>query len=586
MPIIRYKGGELNVSHSEEEKLNQFQSITSFPEEDLSDVITLLQNHSWKLEQALSQYFDGNWKKNLNLNATMDNDPSLVSSSLPAINNLNNSFLPLDTYVAPYLPVIKRLPSNYKEKFQIIGLQPSYYTYNSSPFMFAIMLLPNLILKLGVNIFSIFWYILSFGSNKNPDYKKKVSNIPLNPSTDHINITDEITAVLCDESEELLLLTSKKTYNELWEYCEKEFEFLLLIFLGDLNSNDPDINSQRFLKYILSDRKTLDLFKRNVDKIKIYIGSVKNIETWSVAKQLNVKYTPECFLVGNVCNSRNNVDGTCQMSVLNKLKVTSLSKFQNSLKISMETYGPELILNRSRAEDLKVARQIKQMQDEAYDESLRQDQIKSEKRRLIEKQTELEHMEQQLKEDKLKIVWTLNNLNWLSTSLHLLKEEIYPETEKIATLQIRTFDGKRIVKKFCESTDLYSLYATIGSHLYLGYISTSPEGIIKKIYDKIKELRSNEKTLCFKDDAFLSDRLETFTIEELENVITKELSNWSNGTTNDTITPDFELISPFPRYRVPCDKNLRLKDIPQLWPNGNLLIETCEGDNDDEDYAK
>ena len=49
MPIINHAGEEFHLSHEEEEKLNNFQGITNFPEDDLPLVIKLLQNHGWKL---------------------------------------------------------------------------------------------------------------------------------------------------------------------------------------------------------------------------------------------------------------------------------------------------------------------------------------------------------------------------------------------------------------------------------------------------------------------------------------------------------------------------------------------------------
>ena len=146
-------------------------------------------------------------------------------------------------------------------------------------------------------------------------------------------------------------------------------------------------------------------------------------ELWSVAKKLNVRFTPECLLIGNVLNNSGSLNGVTRMSVLNRLKLNSPNKFRNSLKLTMDRYNPEMIVNRTEQEELKLARQLKQMQDEAYEQSLKQDQIKEEKRRLEQEQEKAEKEIELQKERQLKLKETINNLQWLRNCTDLLSEE-------------------------------------------------------------------------------------------------------------------------------------------------------------------
>lgn len=602
MPVIHSADEEFHLSHEEEEKLNQFQLITAFADDELPLVIKLLQNHSWRLENALSRYFDDDtWKQ------TLTEGTPAIPERLPepvqqinqeqSIQNNDDTFMPFvinQSNLVPNLPIVTKLPADYKDRFQIVGLDKSSEDdFNYHPILVLIMLLPKALVKLGVGVFSFLWNIITFGLTSNNLLNKDTvaSKVPKAPiSTDILElppIEDSLKGILKDDSPRLLNYQTLKSFNEAFDHCQETFKYLLLVFVGNISRDTPesiDVNSERFLKQVLTDNSTYELLEERKDQMVLYIGTVQDPELWSVAKKLNVRFTPECLLIGNVLNNSGSLNGVTRMSVLNRLKLNSPNKFRNSLKLTMDRYNPEMIVNRTEQEELKLARHLKQMQDEAYEQSLKQDQIKEEKRRLEQEQEKAEKEIELQKERQLKLKETINNLQWLKNCTDLLSKDDTNGGEKVATLQIRTSDGKRMIKKYSSSTSLYSIYVSVGSHLYLNETDTDIHKITSAIQNKIHKLHEDNSVLCFKDDCFVEDEMLQKSGKELTKSVEEELDNWKDLDGGESqIEFNFELVSPFPRYNVPIDKETAIVDCSQLWPNGNLLVEFFKEESDDEE---
>ncbi|AET39158.1 Ubx2p Ecym_4078 [Eremothecium cymbalariae DBVPG len=581
MPIVYNGNQEFHLQHSEEEKLNQFQTITSFPEDELPLIIKLLQNHSWHLEPALSRYFDGDWKENLNATAgpsrAEEDDFTHITPNMATQHVV--PFLAADRNFIPSLPIVSRLPQDYKEKFQIVGLQSNRSSLDTNPILLVVMLLPSLIVKLGVDIFSFIWNLISFGfGDNNANGVQKFTRFPSKIQEPVRPVSDDITAVLGPESNELLTLASKLSFNELWEDCERKFKFMLIIFLGNLVGEDSDLGSQRFLKNIIADESTISYFNENKQNLEIYFGSSHDRETWYVGKHLDVRYTPECYLVANVLNANGSFNGATRMSLLGKIRLTSLRRFQRSLRMHMDKYSAELIISRNEREELELARKLKESQDQAFEESLRQDQIKEEKRRIEAEQLKLAKLLEEETEYRRKIQATARNLFWLNTTVTNLdcRSTNHEKDDKQAVLQIRTSDGKRIIKKFPGRTNLRQLYLDVGCHLYLQETSNDATEIQSKLVELINSLAADSSVLCFKD----SCEMNLNTIEEIKATINEELTKLDDidkpGNLQIAEYIDFELVSPFPRFKIPFDDELLIQDISKIWPNGSLLVEYVE----------
>lgn len=626
MPTITAENQEFHLSHEEEDKLNQFQSITNFPEADLPLIIRFLQNHSWNLEPALSRYFDDNWKESLSrLSAdsvrtesnVMDiptgrtpspSPPPRIPALAPRLEPNMLQQLQSARNMVPSLPLVKKLPDNFRDRFKVVGLNHTDTISNSTnPLYIILLLLPKLLFKLVEFIFSIFTTgILNNSSNNRK--KNKVCRVPKLPilEEDPINI-DNISASKHDngasaEKIKEILKGPRLSFNEALRQCEEQFKFLLIIMVGDVSSDvvDPDSkvkeigkdmvdhNSKKLLTNILSDNGVLKVLDDYKDDVIIYLGSVLELEPWLVARDLNVKYTPECILVGNVLNSNGSMNGTTRLSTLSKLRINSSRMFQNSLKVSIERYYSELIVSRTDKEELRFAREIKELQEQAYQDSLRKDRIKEKDRKIEAEKKAIEEKLRLEREQHVKLNATLQNLKWLELCLDILNSDIDKATDtanKTATLQIRTSSGTRILKKFASEMTLHSVYCNVGCHLYLKNNSLDLDRWNKSIVLKIKELMENESVLCFKDTEIIEDELDLL---GLKKIIEDEIQKWEADDYNDFVLSfDFELVSPFPRYKLPSDKHTHVREVSQIWPNGSLLVEDIvESDSDDENSSE
>ncbi|AAS52102.1 ADR182Wp [Eremothecium gossypii ATCC 10895] len=584
MPVIRDSDQEFHLAYSEEEKLNQFQTITSFPEDELPLIVKLLQSHSWNLEPALSRYFDGDWKDNLH--------PPAIGTRPEAFDGgahmHGRAAFAYERPFVPALPIVTQLPHDYKEKFQMLGLEPRRTRMNTNPVLLAIMLLPNLLMRLGIGILSFLWNLFSFGMGRSDDGTLQTERFPDRPQEPLRPAADDITAVLEEESENLLELASTASFNDVWRECESKFKFMLVVFLGELVGEETDLNSQRFLKQILADPSTISLMKEHKDELEVYIATTHDEDGWYVGRHLGVRYTPECLIIANVLNSNGSVNGVTRMSILGKFRLSSLKKFQRSFKIQVERYSPELVVSRTEREEIELARKIKELQDQAFEESLRQDQIKEEKRRMEEQEMQFRKMQEEQLQHQEQLQNTTYNLYWMASALETWSTLKAGETSgKQATLQIRTSGGKRMIRKFSGDTELPEMYLQIGSHLYLDETSADPDVFATQILNKAIELSDDDEVLCFKDGLGPQP-----TIDGVKDIVLEEGQKWEVVTDISLAYEqgyfDFELISPFPRLKIPFDSKKSIKHISQIWPKGSLLVEAIEdaelstGDTEDE----
>ncbi|KAG0670275.1 hypothetical protein C6P45_002585 [Maudiozyma exigua] len=631
MPIINANGTQYHLSHEEEDKLNQFKNIADFPEDDLELIIKLLQNHSWNLEPALSRYFDDNWKETLTqINAgtnfvdsdTMDIPTAVATSSFDSsaapvpgprpdreVGTLRARHINMmdewnsTTNLVPLLPLVKRLPIDYKEKFRIVGLNKqtnaAYGRSNNdcNPVLLILMVMPKFLWK----VITILWSIITFNffsNHNNDDQNSLMMRVPKLPTeeTDSIDLDYIFSDSHTNQRTKQWLKGPHPQFNDILKDCEDNFKFLLVILVGAMpttksekNSNDNneeeqkdmetvtdstdyDNISQTFLNKIFTNGKILDLLEKRKDNTVVYFGSVTELEPWLVARNLNVKYTPECLLIGNVLNGNGTLNGTMRLSVLAKLKLNSTKKFYNSLRVTLDKFDSELIVSRTEKEELRIAREIKQLQEQAYQDSLRKDRIKEENRKTIEQEKALQEKIKLQKEQQIKLQDTVNNLKWLKLCCDLIKDD----TDSIvsgecATLQIRTSNGKRIVKKFKSDTTLHSVYCSVGCYLYLNQDSSDEKEWSDNIIHKIKELIEDSSVLCFKDKGIVEDELDQLQLKE---IIESELEKWSDANESDIpLEFDFELVSPFPRFEIPRAEHTKIREVSQIWPNGSLLVE-------------
>ncbi|QLG72800.1 hypothetical protein HG535_0D05090 [Zygotorulaspora mrakii] len=588
MPLIIHEGQEFNLSHEEQDQLNQFQMITTFPDADLPLIIRLLQNHGWKLERAMSSYYDNDWKASLeaeNSQPAIPERPSTpnVNVSIGEQNQDLSPFLISDMNLVPSLPIVKPIPANYLETYSIVGLNKRKneswkIMQESSPLLVILMFIPKVLGKLGIGIISLLWGIITFGFRSNVGNENMVSKVPSLPSGNNMRM-EEILPQIADENAMgplLDILCTKMTFNDALKECQEEFKFLLVILIGNislLESDERDKNSQLFLSKIISEQNVLSLLKSHAQDLVIYAGCVEELEPWLVAKQLKVRYTPECLLVGNVLNSSGSINGVTRLSVLSRLRLTSAKRFYKSLKLSIERYNAELLVSRNEQHELRMAREIRSKQDAAYEESLRQQKVKDEMRRKENEEIVAKQNNELELERKRKWKETAKHLFWLRACVNLLDEKmpISGTKEDTATLQARTSQGLRMILNFKSNTTLYTIYVTLGCFLYLSETKLDSEQWKSKIRNKIKELSKDMSVQCFTSQDIIPEFSD---MQEMKKLIEQELSNVPEVFTGQTYVDfDFELVSPFPRHEIPANSTVTIKDVNQLWPKGSVLIE-------------
>lgn len=609
MPVIEHNDERFELSHSEEQKLNEFQMITSFPTEELPNVIKLLRNHSWQLEHALGRYFDGNWKENLDYepptHPPVSEEPEPVANNLPASNSeqaINSAFITRPEGLLPRLPVIHRLPFNYKEKLHVVGInsQPGVTNlYSGNTALMTVLFLPNLIVKIAFHLFSWLGFLISYalGLHLTTANSHRIYEIPSKPDLDRKpkDSLHDIKEIGGDSANAFLPLCSEAPYNTIFDECESKYKFMLLILIGPINGEDDEVdtNSKAFVEKILLNPSTVELLKQYSDKMNIYIRTVNDPECWALSKQLKLKYSLECLLVANVMNSWNSTLSSQKMSIISRLKVKSLQRFQNSLKTAVQRYSPELIVSATEKKELEIARKIKEMQDDAYQESLKRDAEKQLKREREEEEERLKLMMEAQKQEMIALKKIHYGLCMLLTCLEVYESKGQNSTENVSNIQFRTSDGKRIVKAFKSSDTLRDVYTQIAAHLYLDLSADSTSVIEKVLYklnelcDDIRETKSSQKSKILQS----SDDLESLSEAQLKELIQEDFKNFGLLVDNADITFDFELVSPFPRSQIADDPIIQLAEKPELWPNGSLLVETLvdemssEEDDDDEDSS-
>ncbi|CAI1652251.1 hypothetical protein SEUBUCD646_0M01320 [Saccharomyces eubayanus] len=592
MPVVSHEGNEFHLSHTEEDKLNEFQVITDFPPDDLPDVVKLLRNHGWQLEPALSRYFDGEWR-----DGSEDGmgEPTATATPIPTPMAEELAWTPPVLGPRPLsftaaLPVVRPLPASFRHDFRTIGLNGrsntvwsmfESFSYNGNPFLFVLLLIPRIINRLSATIFTFLCTLLSLhsiGSEGNAG-KPRIAKVPKAPTRETQIPISEILGDTKDADEfcQLKSFDPDFSFNEVLRIAKEEFKFVLLVLVGNTCDDDhdgdttaTDVNSKLLLKKILLNKKTLQYLHKIDDDLVIYLKCVQELEPWLIAQQLEVRNTPEIFLIANVSNkiSHSETVPLQRLSILGKLKINSLNKFLQSLTNVVERYSPELIVNRTEMNELRVSREIKKLQEDAYMKSLEMDRLKA-----LEKEKSLELVQD------LKLDATSHQLNWLKACI----DELQPldTTAKQTTLQFRTSSGKRFVKKFPSMTTLYQIYQSIGCHMYLEVYSSDPAQWASALQEKISQLAADAAVLCFKDEQ--PDTSTAATIEGLGDIISNELASFD--LEQGKLQFDFELVSPYPKYTVHPDEKLSVDQVPQLWPNGSLLVEALVEEEEDDDDA-
>lgn len=357
--------------------------------------------------------------------------------------------------------------------------------------------------------------------------------------------------------------------------CKVKSNFLFYIILNDsfnVLSSQQSVGSQRsefILKNILPSKELSDFLKEK-EQAKIFVGDVAyQVASWAQVKTIQGTQTlPSMVVMAKVDGllsllGKVNLLNISKPSQLIKKINTFINKFDVSLGLSLQRY--ELL-------ELEYSRNIKDMQDQEFEKTLKVDEAK------------------QAKKDTI----NLKHLQYLRFAVEeLLEVKDEPFAMKPCQLQIKMVDGSRLVLKLNpEKYTVQKLYKLLDVLQYLGVTNSINERDIRTMLtDKVEKciLDTNLEIFKTNDD----DDIEELDELEIEVAINNEIQNWNDKLNtvdqnedfiqldedSDSFPSNFSIISPFPR-KVIVRSETFLKDSKDLYPRANLIIEIVEADSE------
>lgn len=205
-----------------------------------------------------------------------------------------------------------------------------------------------------------------------------------------------------------------------------------------------------------------------------------------------------------------------------------------------------------------MSRIIREQQDNAYKESLLKDKQRQEekvKKQLeqdlqISKQLEKESL---LKQNKIKAKeYTIRYIN-----NYYIRDDASWVKGEFTTIQFRTNDGKRFVRRFSKNETVFDIFMfVLSKQMINSYIN---RGVYDNDSDDDGNDEESEEVYEFveEDDVLEYFKDYPFKYDEVENI---------------HLDFEFDLVSPMPRLRLVSNHD-PISEVKGIWPNGSLLIE-------------
>ncbi|CAI8491887.1 unnamed protein product [Pichia kudriavzevii] len=576
--------------------LDQFSEITNFDKEkEDKKVLRLLTVCNWNLETAIARYFDNDFPQllddhhfssiysdtqsfNGNTDSVFTNQsvapPSNRSSSPP---NVSPFFNPPDISFQASLvnasdellvPKFQRaLPINNKWKFQAGLLKPSSEMTKLNPLLtslvFILMLIPKFFLLLGYGLNRVFGdyapHLFKFlGLRKDED---DFPSHPTHNSPDDVaqhDIRKYVAEISGKEGEQLPPIYNGE-FNSAFEECRKNLKWFCLILF-----NSESSSAERIIKEIITNERFVEFIKRN--DVVLYLGDVSYPEAYEVGTSYRAYGLPYLSLIANVslnglsypefsivCKCQRLLDGFNPTTNNN-----SISKLLKRLNRIIEKYEPQLVTQRFDKQEAEMSRIIREQQDNAYKESLLKDKQRQEekvKKQLeqdlqISKQLEKESL---LKQNKIKAKeYTIRYIN-----NYYIRDDASWVKGEFTTIQFRTNDGKRFVRRFSKNETVFDIFMfVLSKQMINSYIN---RGVYDNDSDDDGNDEESEEVYEFveEDDVLEYFKDYPFKYDEVENI---------------HLDFEFDLVSPMPRLRLVSNHD-PISEVKGIWPNGSLLIE-------------
>lgn len=594
-----------SLTSEEQNVLDQFREITNYDKEtESTKVLRLLTVCNWNLETAIARYFDNdfpqlfdeipsqsplqptssiitdtttnNFEHNINFtnNTNFDsitNNNNIFNTQIPIpppppppLNTNRNDFMlpyPEDLFRAK---LHRAFPISNKWKFQAGLLNSSKVNSNNSklsklltPIVFLLMIMPKFLLLVGYGLNKLFgnfapnlFRILGLRQEEDdfPAY-------PIHTSPEEISnydIIEYINKISNNDNKDLPIF--KGEFNKAFDEARDNLKWFCIILFNSESAS----TSKKLIDSFLTNQLFIDFINKN--DIVLYVGDVSYPEAFEVSQTYSAFGLPYLSLIANVSptglthpefsfvckynkfisSSKSNSNGSSNELITSKLcrKLTRI----------VSKYEPQLIVQRYDKQEAQCSRLIREQQDSAYQESLLKDMEKEkEKQRIIEEENLKIEKE---KEEELKVEIALQKhkeyiINYINNNYNENCENL--KKGQFTTIQFRTNNGQRFIKKFSQTATAYDIFMFVASkQLIKEYIEDGEFGTEDDLLDYFKKYQ-------FK---------------------------FNNNNDKDVgINFSFDLISPMPRLKIEPN-NTELCKIKEIWPNGSLLIE----ERDDDDY--
>ncbi|KAK7203684.1 hypothetical protein BZA70DRAFT_72398 [Myxozyma melibiosi] len=503
------------------ESLQQFVTITSWPENDIEGAIQMLSVCQWNVELAITRFYDeGPLRPNPHEPARTPTPPPVVAPRIASPTPRTLAPRP-SSFLASIITSVVFFPLSVVSKVA----HSAYYLFT--------MLFPFLPRLTGV-------YPANLGAARS----ERRSVNPRDTAARFIRDFEEEVG----SSGESRLSFFEGGYTQALDLAKKELRFLVVL----LQSDEHD-DTTKFNKEVLCAPEVVQYFQEH--QILVWAGNVRESEAYQVSNALSCTKYPFLAIIAYTPATASHPSA---MSIHARLQgFMSPPALIANLNTVITRHGPVLDRIRNERNEQQQAREIRAQQDSAYEASLAADRER-ERARAERERAEQERIAEQERVEREKLeaeqriaqykLWRASQLK--QTMLEFTDQQP-STTEKVARISIRLPSGDRVVTRFlAESQTVEDIYAFVDCYDIL-----HPKPSSSAASTSARSLASSGSSTS------------------LSSMATSTAAATNSKPENYTHRYKFNLVSPMPRFLVPVDADKLIKDEKSLFPNGNLIVE-------------
>ncbi|KAG7887192.1 hypothetical protein KL925_004760 [Ogataea polymorpha] len=509
----------------QEEILEQFQNISNC-QIPVSEQIALLESVNWNLELALIQYWQlyprrANFERR-DVSMATDNPSNSASNQRSWLSSL---FQNTEETYAPLMPgsfpiTEERQPS---KLHRIVSA--TFKWLLDQLVLFVVVPLYVLLRILGLALLVVIGGIVPIIMKLHPgryhvirknadpadmarrfivDFDDLIGNVSRgepdeNETGDLINQADMMEIQRPDFLE--------CSYSHALHFAKKDARWLLLYIHSE---NHQDTKS--FIQDVLINPEFLQFIREK--QILIWGGDIKDCEAYQVANQFKVTRLPFLGMLCLTVNETPTASGVQQsdpiLSMVCKIQgYMPNAQVLSKLEKNYNKFNSKLESIRADVQRLHNDRQTRQLQDQAYENSLRRDRMRRMEEALLQRERQ-----EQTRAATLREKW----LKWRKSTL--LPD---PEPANAARIAIRLPDGKRVRHNFDKNAKIEEIYAFVEC-IYLNNVEISDSDTLERPIGYNHQYK-------------------------------------------------FDVYTVYPREIVVVDDDLSIADSQQVYPDGNLVVE-------------